>query len=653
MSCNHTELYFSDLRTQKPSTSDIPSATLIFPIHHFPMETLKRVGQGLPLFKHKRLDASNPTAIRLLRVLPNLSSGGLIQCKIFHDNIDAEFACLSYVWGDAVSQEAISIIDEDGLESILVVRRNLWDFLNVARSKFSDPSRSKVDAQLEADSEEESDAEMTARLEAAYVARFDPNRTRCSSYRVKNLDHRLWIDAICIDQTAVSEEDNLTPEYQEILRERNQQVQMMGDIYRGRTVLAWLGCDKEIESFMVAFRQSWELVYFRQAESLGLRKSYTEQASESIGSLKSLGGQKFSRNEYWKRAWITQELTLAGNVILLSGLQELGVWRLREVYDQYEEDSNGGGGYQWQSLDNHCWEYLTTAYERQEESLIRTLHAHRNKKCSLVHDRIFSLLALCDDGKNVVVDYRKSRPQLLVDILRSCASSLCFCAVATVAGALEMKNGIESDTETPETWLHGYGIQIQLFSVWPGARDSRLPQGQAKLSQLFGRETLRHDMTIDPRRCPLCFSRIPERFSQYKGRILCLKGFCGILYHFYWEYAEDVVEKPGEIRTGKFYLSTDSWGQSIIILNKPFHIRMTDQQHFPNREFILNFTFATIIQIWRDLPDDRKQDVCKHVDREKPKKESKTKAKVLQEHKRVQCELWTASPQQELFLQGA
>ncbi|KAH7071907.1 hypothetical protein BKA63DRAFT_417941 [Paraphoma chrysanthemicola] len=203
------------------------------------MKTLERVGQGLALFKHKRLDPSNPKAIRLLRVLPHLSSSGLIQCEIIHDNTDTKFACLSYVWGDAISQEAISIINEDGLESILVVRRNLWDFLNVARSKFSDLSRSKVDAQLEADSEED---------------------------------------------------------------ERNQQVQMMGDMYRGRTVLAWLGCDKEIESFMVAFGQSWELVYFRQVERLGLRKSYTDQASDGMGSLKSLGGQNFSTNEYWNRA---------------------------------------------------------------------------------------------------------------------------------------------------------------------------------------------------------------------------------------------------------------------------------------------------------------------------------------------------------------
>ncbi|KAH7084195.1 hypothetical protein FB567DRAFT_629745 [Paraphoma chrysanthemicola] len=614
------------------------------------METPKRVGQDLPVFKHKRLDASNPKAIRLLQVLPDLSSGGLIQCKIFHDNIDAKFACLSYVWGDVVSQKAISIIDEDGLESFLVIRRNLWDFLDVARSKFSDPSLSKVDAQLEADSEEESEAETIARLEAAYVAKFDPNRTRCSSYRVKNLDHRLWIDAICIDQTVVSE-DKQTPEYREILSERNQQIQMMGDIYRGRTVLAWLGCDKEIASFMVAFGQSWELVYFRQEERLGLRKSYMEQASDSIDSLKSLGGQKFSRNEYWNRAWITQELTLAGTVILLSGLQELGVWRIREVYKKYDEDESGGGGFQWQSPENYCWEYLTTAYERQEESLIRSLHTHRNKRCSLVHDRIFSLLALCEDGKRVVVDYQKPRPKLLVDTLCSCVSSLCFCAVATVAGALQMENDSEGDTLTPQTWLHEYGIQIQLFSVWPGARDRRLTQGQASLSQFLGRTILKREMTIDPRTCPLCFSRIPERFSQYKGRILCLRGCCGELAHFYWEYAERVVEKPGVIRTGKFYLSTGFWGRNFITLDKSFNIRMTDQQQFPNREFILNFTFATIIQIRRDLPDDRKQDVCEHVDRGKSEKKSKTDARVFQECKRVPCELWSASPQQELFLQ--
>lgn len=615
------------------------------------MGSPKRADQDPPLFKHRRLDASNPTAIRLLRVLPDLSSAGRIQCEIFHADIRTKFACLSYVWGDPTPQKTISIIDEDSLESNLVIRKNLWDFLCVARSKFSDPSRSKVDAQLEVKSDKESEADMIARLEAAYVAKFDQNRTLCSSYQVKNLDYRLWIDAMCIDQTVVSK-DNETPEYQQILSERNQQVQMMGDIYSGRTVLAWLGSNKEIESFMVAFRQSWELVYFREAEHLGLRKSQTEQASESIHSLKSLGGRNFSRNEYWNRAWITQELTLARNVILLSGLQELGVWRLRQVYDQYNEDSGGGGGYQWQPLENHCWEYLTTSLEREEESLIRTLHTYRNKKCSVVHDRIFSLLALCEDGKNVVVDYGKPTPQLLVDIIRSCASSLCFCAVATVAKALDMEKDISNHTRTSCNWLYDYGIQIQLFSVWPGSRDRYPPHRQAKLSRTFlGRIVLSHDMTISPRMCPHCFTPIPERFSQYKGRIFCLKSACRRLSHLYWEYAEDVVETPGEIRDGKFYLGTDSL-EGFTSFNKPFNIRMTDKDNFPNREFILQFTFATIVEIWRDLLNEREQDVCERVDREKPQKKSKTETKASQEYKRVQCELWVASPEQELFQQG-
>ena len=615
------------------------------------MGSPKRADQDPPVFKHRRLDASNPTEIRLLRVLPDLSSSGRIQCEIFHADIGTKFACLPYVWGDPTPQKTISIIDEDGLESDFVIRKNLWDFLCVARSKFSDPSRSKVDAQLEVDFDKESEADMIARLEAAHVAGFDQNRTLCSSYQVKNQNYRLWIDAMCIDQTVVSK-DNETPEYQQILSERNQQVQMMGKIYDGRTVLAWLGSDKEIESFMVAFRQSWELVYVREAKAIGLRKSYTEQASESIHSLKSLGGRNFSRNEYWDRAWITQELTLAGRVILLSGLQELGVWRIKQVYSQYNEDSSGGGGYEWQPLENHCWEYLTTSLEREKESLIRTLHTYRNKKCSVVNDRIFSLLALCEDGKNVVVDYGKPTPQLLVDIFRSCSPSLCFCAVATVAKALNMEKDISNLMVTSRNWLCGYGIQIQLFSVWPGSRDRYPPCRQAELSRsIRGRIELSHDMTINPRMCPQCFRPIPKRFSQYKGRILCLKSVCRILNHLYWEYAEDVVETPGEIRTGKFYVGTDSWG-GFTSFNKPFSIRMTAKDNFPNREFILQFTFATIVEIWRDLLHEREQDVCERVDREKPQKKSKTETKASQEYKRVQCKLWVASPQHELFQQG-
>lgn len=128
------------------------------------------------------LDTGKPS-IRLLRLLPDLSSAGLIQCEIWHDTIDANYTCLSYVWGSEDNQTDILV---NGKPS--KCRKNLWDFLDIARTRYA--------------------------FEAP----------------------AFWIDAVCIDQTNI--------------RERNHQVSQMGEIYsRAAAVLAWLGNNEVAERF--------------------------------------------------------------------------------------------------------------------------------------------------------------------------------------------------------------------------------------------------------------------------------------------------------------------------------------------------------------------------------------------------------------------
>ncbi|CBX97295.1 hypothetical protein LEMA_P104260.1 [Plenodomus lingam JN3] len=89
-----------------------------------------------PSYRYEPLDAS-VGSIRLLTILPHLSGTGLIQCKIWHDTVDATYTCLSYAWGS-----------EDGEQLILLngnefrVRKNLWDFMKTAKQKYADQPRS-------------------------------------------------------------------------------------------------------------------------------------------------------------------------------------------------------------------------------------------------------------------------------------------------------------------------------------------------------------------------------------------------------------------------------------------------------------------------------------------------------------------------------
>jgi hypothetical protein len=121
---------------------------------------------------------STRTSIRLLDIDPFFSSTGPLSCTFeefdLRDTINySGYSALSYRWGD---DEPIYPVILNG--KVLHVRRNLWDFLMLAR---------------------------------------DNGWTK-----------RLWVDALCINQQDISERDS--------------QVSMMGEIYsRACNVLVWLG----------------------------------------------------------------------------------------------------------------------------------------------------------------------------------------------------------------------------------------------------------------------------------------------------------------------------------------------------------------------------------------------------------------------------
>jgi hypothetical protein len=79
------------------------------------------------MFSHEPLD-HNTASIRLVRLDPELSPDGLIQCTIVHDTIEASYTCLSYRWG---APHPSSLILINGKR--FCIRQNLLDFLDMAR----------------------------------------------------------------------------------------------------------------------------------------------------------------------------------------------------------------------------------------------------------------------------------------------------------------------------------------------------------------------------------------------------------------------------------------------------------------------------------------------------------------------------------------
>ncbi|KAG9186668.1 hypothetical protein G6011_09776 [Alternaria panax] len=93
---------------------------------HDPQPSASKDDSGNDYFKHTPLDKTL-NCTRLLRILPDLSDTGLIQCELWHSTTDAACTCLSYIWGAEENQETIGIN-----EKWLSCCENLWSFLSVA-----------------------------------------------------------------------------------------------------------------------------------------------------------------------------------------------------------------------------------------------------------------------------------------------------------------------------------------------------------------------------------------------------------------------------------------------------------------------------------------------------------------------------------------
>ena len=83
-------------------------------------------------YQHVPLDLS-PGSIRLIEVVCSETENGCsntIHCKTRHASVHANYACLSYVWGSSTPLHVIMLGGKP-----FTVRRNLWDFLNMASSQ--------------------------------------------------------------------------------------------------------------------------------------------------------------------------------------------------------------------------------------------------------------------------------------------------------------------------------------------------------------------------------------------------------------------------------------------------------------------------------------------------------------------------------------
>ncbi|KAG8676504.1 hypothetical protein FPOAC2_02621 [Fusarium poae] len=198
----------------------------------------------------------------------------------------------------------------------------------------------------------------------------------------------IWVDALCINQSFHDE--------------RNQQVRIMGDIYKSaKQVIVWLG-DAADDSHLV----------FEHLEDDNIEESspnYPEQLEAKRKAWKALVNRP-----WFFRTWVIQEIALARRALIMCG-KDTTLWRNIEA--SWKDDfSNGAKGlstvrtYPGNQLDHpisgfdpdkHVWRLRLLKAESDPVSILRY-----SRVCGTteVRDKIYGILGLFKPGF-VEVDY--------------------------------------------------------------------------------------------------------------------------------------------------------------------------------------------------------------------------------------------------------
>ena len=324
--------------------------------------------------------------IRLLQLVAASNRDEPIQCALKHVSLDSmEFTALSYCWGDTSHQQTISVRGQ-----VVNVTQNLFDALRELRH---------------------------AGVE--YV----------------------WVDALCNNQSDVIE--------------MRQQIPRMTSIYsRAKYVFAWLGLEEyhfaELArtcADLKAFNKTVELQAKGLANGLILNDllrmwlheldiSENKRIAAGMGEMgfpKALGALKrfatgLSKEDqllhakkltlvehihyvvgqvYWRRAWILQEMTVAGDIILACGAHRLDFDILSRIIEELEELHQDGIFDPFTPYHRHIFNVANLRAKwrpREPIHMLIALRESRHTSATKVHDRVYSLMGVCFDSSRFVTE---------------------------------------------------------------------------------------------------------------------------------------------------------------------------------------------------------------------------------------------------------
>lgn len=330
-----------------------------------------------PVFKHVALDNAQRT-IRLIKL--DKSIGPRVRCTIEHFDMAnglPQYTALSYTWGPASPARLITV---NG--AAFVVHMNLFRFLRAFK-------------------------------------RNDRNQ------------YYLWVDQLCIDQSAVDE--------------RNHQVKMMAEIYSSaHEVIVWLGAAtgrmKCVAQFLTNFSKlpgsSIKLRENRKRINLSHPTAKGEWEKEAWHRYRSTRGRllrlqtlrfsdvlHFTRVAYWSRLWVVQEICLARRCTIFCN----GKWIPWGTWSEFIRAVGKQSILHWgeniiapqinflaSDMASEGRFALMTNGSTLSEALANLHHCH----CCEPRDRVYSILGIVRNGVCIEIDYEKPVEDVFRDALR-------------------------------------------------------------------------------------------------------------------------------------------------------------------------------------------------------------------------------------------
>jgi hypothetical protein len=327
--------------------------------------------------------STTSNSIRLLKILPNLSDNGLIQCEMWQDTTDAEYTCLSYVWGAESNQQSLLINGKH-----FACRQNLWNFLHVARDQYA--AESKI----------------------------------------------FWIDAICINQTSIRERNHQVSQMGDIHSKATDVLAWLGyepeaiEFLRFLTRLVAERPQNEKDVRRIWYRESTKQLqhsYLQfEANTYWTRAWITQEILQARRFSILVNKEQIHALEFKVLAKLLPTLEKLGSK---SGRKTEDLWRSRgRCFKMYVRVMAGYG----------LLVRLAAGWTDEiGRKLLDLLFLLGPRGCQIPRDRVYSLLAIADDSELVPVNYSLPEHVFVTSLLRSYNQSMCLCSLARLADSVD------------------------------------------------------------------------------------------------------------------------------------------------------------------------------------------------------------------------